>query len=186
MSFCPQNMFTVVLRTLCCTTVKSISPCSGPNSPFSGNLLPTGHIKNKSLWASWPGEFWASGKNDFRAAITKGFWAGVNGPKLGHASKLRVMIVDDEKLARDFLIRMLSKLEDIHEIIACATTGEARERIGQFRLESSIFWTSKCPENQAFNYWNRCPLWISPLSCSQQPTRNLPRRHSTYKPATTC
>lgn len=47
------------------------------------------------------------------------------------AQKLRVMLVDDEGLARNFLRRMLAKDDDIQEIQECSSASEARERIQQ-------------------------------------------------------
>jgi two-component system, LytTR family, response regulator len=47
------------------------------------------------------------------------------------AQKLRVMLVDDEGLARNFLRRMLAKDDDIQEIQECSSATEARERIQQ-------------------------------------------------------
>lgn len=45
--------------------------------------------------------------------------------------KLRVMLVDDERLARNFLRHMLAKDDDIQEIQECSSASEARERIQQ-------------------------------------------------------
>lgn len=47
------------------------------------------------------------------------------------AQKLRVMVVDDERLARNFLRHMLAKDDDIQEIQECSSASEARERIQQ-------------------------------------------------------
>lgn len=80
----------------------------------------------------------------------------MNSPQLGHKRKLSVMIVDDEKLARDFLTRMLSKLEDIQEILACATVGEARERICQFRPEV-LFLDIEMPGESGFQLLEALP-----------------------------
>lgn len=56
---------------------------------------------------------------------------------IGHAirpaRKLRALFVDDEKLARNFLSRMLSRSEKIQESAGCASAAEARERIKEFR-----------------------------------------------------
>jgi two-component system, LytTR family, response regulator len=70
--------------------------------------------------------------------------------------KLRVMLVDDETLARDFLTRMLSKNESVQEILGCASAVEARERMRQFRPDL-LFLDIEMPGGSGFQLLELLP-----------------------------
>jgi len=57
----------------------------------------------------------------------------MSGHEVRPARKLRALLVDDERLARNFLTRMLSRNERVQESVACGSAAEAQERIKEFR-----------------------------------------------------
>ena len=77
------------------------------------------------------------------------------------AQKLRVMLVDDEGLARNFLRRMLAKDEDIQEIQECSSASEARERIQQC-CPDILFLDVKMPGLSGFDLLENYQKKISP------------------------
>ena len=80
----------------------------------------------------------------------------MSGSECRQTKNLRVMLVDDEKLARDFLTRMLSKNESIREILGCASAVEARERIRQFRPDL-VFLDIEMPGGSGFQLLEQLP-----------------------------
>jgi two-component system LytT family response regulator len=72
------------------------------------------------------------------------------------ARKLRALLVDDEKLARNFLTRMLSRSERIQESVACAGAAEAHERIKEFRPDV-VFLDIDMPVASGFDFLDALP-----------------------------
>jgi two-component system LytT family response regulator len=73
----------------------------------------------------------------------------MNSSEFQRAGRLKALLVDDEKLAREFLARMLWKNESIQECVACRSAAEARERIKQFRPDI-LFLDIEMPEGSGF------------------------------------
>ena len=80
----------------------------------------------------------------------------------GLTRKLRVMLVDDEALARSFLRRILAKDEDIDEIQACSSAGEALEQIRQCRPDI-LFLDVKMPGLSGFELLETLPVEDQPV-----------------------
>ena len=78
------------------------------------------------------------------------------------ARKLRALLVDDEKLARNFLARMLSRSEKIQESIACASAAEARERIKEFRPDLLLL-DIDMPGGSGFDFLDSLPSRDVPI-----------------------
>jgi two-component system LytT family response regulator len=84
------------------------------------------------------------------------------GYPLHSARKLRALLVDDEKLARNFLARMLSRNEKIQESIACASAAEARERIKEFRPDLLLL-DIDMPGGSGFDFLDSLPSRDVPI-----------------------
>jgi two-component system LytT family response regulator len=72
------------------------------------------------------------------------------------------MLVDDEALARSFLRRILAKDDDIQEIQACSSAGEALERIQQCRPDI-LFLDVKMPGLSGFELLETLPADDQPV-----------------------
>jgi two-component system LytT family response regulator len=78
------------------------------------------------------------------------------------AQELRVLVVDDEKLARNFLLRMLSKDEAIHQIEACGSVSEARRCMQQFHPDI-LFLDVQMPGASGFQLLEMLPSGEHPV-----------------------
>jgi DNA-binding LytR/AlgR family response regulator len=76
--------------------------------------------------------------------------------------QIRVMIVDDERLAQSFLRRILEKDHHIREIQACSTGSEALERMQQFRPDI-LFLDIKMPGLSGFEVLAELPEEDQPV-----------------------
>ena len=84
------------------------------------------------------------------------------GRRIHSIRKLRALLVDDEKLARNFLTRMLSRSEKVQEIVGCASAAEAREGIQEFQPDV-LFLDIDMPGGSGFDLLEALPSVDSPI-----------------------
>lgn len=82
--------------------------------------------------------------------------------QIRRTTALRVLVVDDEKLAREFLVRMLSRNECIQECVACGSVIEARERMKQLRPDV-LFLDIEMPGGSGFQLLETLPAEDVPI-----------------------
>jgi len=75
---------------------------------------------------------------------------------------MRAIVVDDERLARDFLTRMLAMSEQIDQIQTCASIAEAGEQIFRFRPDV-IFLDIQMPGGTGFDLLERLKSGSAPV-----------------------
>jgi YesN/AraC family two-component response regulator len=96
---------------------------------------------------------------------------------------VKVLVVDDERVARERLVRMLRRIADV-EIAGEARDGDEALAMIETLRPDLVLLDVRMPGTDGLGVVRRAP-WLPPSS-SRPPTRTTHSRRSTRRPWTTC